>query len=81
MPLEDASSMTNLSLYFKTHRPHGLLLLAVGPTDNLLVEIKSGVIEVTINLGSGEATVFSAPSVRLDDQQWHEVKVCVFYLY
>ena len=75
VPLKDASSTTDLQLHFKTHRPHGLLLLAAGSTDNILVEIKAGMVEVRINLGSGEANVFSSPSVRLDDQQWHKVKV------
>ncbi|XP_070179454.1 chondroitin sulfate proteoglycan 4-like, partial [Littorina saxatilis] len=75
VPLEDASSSTDLHLHFKTHRPHGLLLLAAGSTDNLLLEVKAGMVEVRVNLGSGEASVFSSPSVRLDDQQWHEVKV------
>ena len=75
VPLEDASSSTDLRLHFQTHRPHGLLLLAAGSTDNLVLEVKAGMVEVRINLGSGEASVFSSPSVRLDDQQWHEVKV------
>ncbi|XP_076443318.1 chondroitin sulfate proteoglycan 4-like [Babylonia areolata] len=75
IPLEDARSSTALHLHFQTHRPHGLLLLAAGSTDHFLVEVKAGRVEVSINLGSGEASVFSAPSVRLDDQQWHEVQV------
>ena len=75
IPLQDASSSTDLHFHFKTHRPRGLLLLAAGSTDNLVLEMKAGVVEVRINLGSGEASVFSLRSVRLDDQQWHEVKV------
>lgn len=75
VPLQDASSSTDLQLHFKTHRPNGLLLLAAGSTDNMVLEVKSGVLEVRVNLGSGEASVFSSPSIRLDDQQWHEVKV------
>ncbi|KAK7495999.1 hypothetical protein BaRGS_00012700 [Batillaria attramentaria] len=75
IPLQDASSTTVLSLHFKTHRPHGLLLLAAGSTDYFLVEVKSGMVEVRVDLGSGEASVFSSPAVRLDDHQWHDVRV------
>lgn len=32
-------------------------------------------VEVRIDLGSGEASVFSSPTIRLDDHQWHEVTV------
>lgn len=75
VPMQDDSSVTDLFLRFKTHRPHGLLLLAAGATDYFLVEVKSGMVEVRVNLGSGEAIVFSSPAVRLDDHQWHEVQV------
>ncbi|KAL8598127.1 hypothetical protein ACOMHN_030413 [Nucella lapillus] len=75
LPLEEALSSTHLHLHFRTHRPHGLLLLAAGATDHFLLEVKAGRVEGRIDLGSGEASVFSSPSVRLDDQQWHEVEV------
>ena len=75
VPFQQASQSTEAKLHFKTHRPHGLLLLALGNTDYFAIELKSGIIEVRVNLGSGEAAFHSTPGLRLDDLQWHSVHV------
>ncbi|XP_071117957.1 chondroitin sulfate proteoglycan 4-like isoform X2 [Haliotis cracherodii] len=75
VPFQEASKSSEIKLYFKTHRPHGLLLLAAGTTDYFAVELRSGIVKVRVNLGSGEATVQSTPGLRLDDLQWHFVHI------
>ncbi|XP_041366688.1 chondroitin sulfate proteoglycan 4-like [Gigantopelta aegis] len=75
VPFQQASRSTEVKLHFKTHRPHGLLLLASGTTDYFAIELKSGIIEVRVNLGSGEATFHSTPGLRLDDLQWHSIHI------
>lgn len=47
LPLQDARSSTSLSFRFKTSRPDGLLFLAAGTVDYLLVTLESGHIKVS----------------------------------
>ncbi|XP_005104611.1 chondroitin sulfate proteoglycan 4 [Aplysia californica] len=74
-PVREASSSNSVSLQFRSHRPQGLLLLAAGQTDYVVVQLNAGIVETRVNLGSGEAVTFSARGVRLDDSRWHEVLV------
>ncbi|KAI0239538.1 Chondroitin sulfate proteoglycan 4 [Lamellibrachia satsuma] len=75
LPLEDASSETDISIHFRTHRAEGLLLLAAGSTDFCSVELQSGAVRVRIDLGSGEATLGSPPGLTFNDQRWHHVHI------
>ncbi|CAL1548469.1 unnamed protein product, partial [Lymnaea stagnalis] len=72
-PLKDASSSTWISLEFRTNLPQGLLFLAAGTTDYVIIQLNGGVMETRVNLGSGEAVAFSARGVRLDNLQWHSL--------
>ncbi|XP_059159974.1 chondroitin sulfate proteoglycan 4-like [Physella acuta] len=73
--LKDASSQTRIQLEFQTGLPHGLLLLAAGQTDYVIVQLIAGTLEVRVNLGSGEAVILSARGVRLDNQRWHSLVI------
>ena len=75
LPLEDASSDTDISLRFRTHRTEGLLLLAAGGTDFCSIELQAGAVRVRIDLGSGEASLVSPPGLTFNDQRWHHVRV------
>lgn len=74
MPLQESSSSTTIKLRFKTHRPHGLLLLAAGLPDYCVLELKSGIVHVHFDLGSGSASLHSQPNQRLDDHHWHDIQ-------
>ena len=71
MPLDDANSNTDIKLQFKTHQSQGLLFLAAGRTDYCVIELKSGMIHIRMDLGSGEAAMHSPPGLRFDDLAWH----------
>ncbi|CAI9720454.1 Hypothetical predicted protein [Octopus vulgaris] len=73
VPLQESSSSTNIKLRFKTHRPYGLLLLAAGQPDYCIIELKSGIIHVHFDFGSGSESLQSNPDLRLHDRQWHDV--------
>ena len=40
-----------------------------------MLELKKGMVQVRIDLGSGEAALSSTPGVRFDDWQWHTVQL------
>lgn len=73
--MQAASNDTTISFEFRTHLPQGLLFLAAGETDYVIIRLNAGGVETRLNLGSGEAVAFSARGVRLDDSQWHSVVV------
>ncbi|XP_050402856.1 chondroitin sulfate proteoglycan 4 [Patella vulgata] len=75
VPFQLSAGTNQVDLDFKTHRPHGLLLLAAGNTDYFSLELSSGIIKVQVDLGSGAAILNSPPSLRLDDSQWHHISV------
>ncbi|CAM1295101.1 Uncharacterised protein g1191 [Pycnogonum litorale] len=75
LPLQDASSSTNVYIRFKTYRANSLLFLAAGSTDYCLVILDSGSVKVRINLGAGETELSSSPSLHLDDLVWHEIEI------
>ncbi|KAM7285057.1 chondroitin sulfate proteoglycan 4 isoform X1 [Ixodes scapularis] len=76
LELEDARESTDLSLRFKTVRPDGLLLLAAGPDDHLLLQLTAGRLRLRLELGAGEpASLDSPPGVRFDDGLWHALSL------
>ncbi|KAJ8304606.1 hypothetical protein KUTeg_018189 [Tegillarca granosa] len=75
IPFQDASSTTQLELRFKTTRPHGMLFLALGDTDFLIVELNGGILEIRLDLGSGEVVLNSPQSISLDDHTWHVMRL------
>ncbi|CAH1796812.1 unnamed protein product [Owenia fusiformis] len=77
LPLQTASSNTRVQLQFKTARANTLLLLAAGNTDYLVVELKQSIVQVRVELGSGEAIMTSPPGLKLNDLRWHFVEIQV----
>lgn len=73
VPVQDASSSTDIKLHFRTSSPSGLLLLAAGTTDYCKVLLQSGSVQATLDLGSGEAILVSPPGLVFNDLQWHSV--------
>ncbi|XP_061732939.1 chondroitin sulfate proteoglycan 4-like isoform X1 [Nerophis ophidion] len=70
-----ASSQTLLRVQFRTSSRQGLLFLAAGPADFLLLEVTSGRLQVRVDLGSGEHTLRSERDINLSDLAWHSVEV------
>ncbi|XP_067134301.1 neurexin 1-like isoform X3 [Centruroides vittatus] len=70
------SSSDEISLYFKTRQPLGMMFHTGHNDDFLSLSLRDGGIVLTVNLGSGslEKTVRPA-KVRFDDNQWHKVLV------
>ncbi|XP_076336058.1 chondroitin sulfate proteoglycan 4-like [Tachypleus tridentatus] len=75
VPLQDASSDTDIFFRFKTLRADSLLFLAAGPPDYCFVTLHGGEIKVRINLGSGEEELTSVPGLKLNDLLWHEIEI------
>ncbi|XP_030623766.1 chondroitin sulfate proteoglycan 4-like [Chanos chanos] len=72
---EESSSRTSLHVRFRTNRPTGLLFLAAGETDFLWVELHSGLIQVRMDLGSGEGILQSEIGIQLNDLAWHSIEL------
>jgi chondroitin sulfate proteoglycan 4 len=47
--------------------------LAAGRTDYCVIELVDGMVQVHINLGSGDTTLGSPPGVVFNDLQWHSL--------
>lgn len=75
VPVQDASSVTDVRLTFRTSSANGLLMLAAGSTDYCRILLQGGSVQVGIDLGSGEAVLGSPPGVVFNDLQWHSVRV------
>ncbi|TNM91865.1 hypothetical protein fugu_018877 [Takifugu bimaculatus] len=71
----EASVQTSLHLHFRTSSQAGLLFLAVGSRDFLLLELTSGHVQVRLDLGSGQHWLCSDKSVHLGDLAWHSVEL------
>uniref|UniRef100_A0A3P8XIH7 Laminin G domain-containing protein n=1 Tax=Esox lucius TaxID=8010 RepID=A0A3P8XIH7_ESOLU len=66
---------TSLHVRFRTSSHSGLLFLAAGEMDFLLVELHSSRLQVRLDLGSGERTLRSEKGVHLNDMAWHSVQL------
>ncbi|KAM9541272.1 chondroitin sulfate proteoglycan 4-like [Salvelinus alpinus] len=71
----ELSSRTALHVRFRTSSHSGLLFMAAGETDFLLLELHSGRLQVQLDLGSGERTLRSEKGVHLNDLAWHSVEL------
>uniref|UniRef100_UPI0037E72B16 chondroitin sulfate proteoglycan 4-like n=1 Tax=Semicossyphus pulcher TaxID=241346 RepID=UPI0037E72B16 len=72
---EEASIQTLLHVRFRTSSQTGLLFLAAGRTDFLLLELFSGRLQVRLDLGSGERSLRSEKGIHLSDLAWHSVEL------
>ncbi|KAL3865703.1 hypothetical protein ACJMK2_043065 [Sinanodonta woodiana] len=75
IPLRDASRSTEVKLEFKTSRPTGLLFLAEGEIDYMIIVLQLGIVELRLDLGGGEASLASVSNIRLDDHAWHQIRI------
>ncbi|XP_078718440.1 chondroitin sulfate proteoglycan 4-like [Lampetra fluviatilis] len=73
--LTEASDQTELSLRFRTHQRNALLFLAAGSSDYCLLELRAGRLQLRMELGSGEGVLRTEPGVRMNDLEWHRVRV------
>ncbi|XP_076020190.1 chondroitin sulfate proteoglycan 4-like [Genypterus blacodes] len=71
----EASSQTSLNVRFRTSSPSGLLFLAAGRTDFLLLELISGHLQLRLDMGSGEQSLHSEKGIHLNDLAWHSVEL------
>uniref|UniRef100_A0A8C8R5J3 Chondroitin sulfate proteoglycan 4 n=1 Tax=Pelusios castaneus TaxID=367368 RepID=A0A8C8R5J3_9SAUR len=77
VPLVDAYSAVQLHLQFSTSQRSGLLFLAAGQTDYLLVELRSGILQVRLELGSEEMMIQSPAGPRLNNLVIHDAELLV----
>uniref|UniRef100_A0A4W5RI94 Chondroitin sulfate proteoglycan 4ba n=1 Tax=Hucho hucho TaxID=62062 RepID=A0A4W5RI94_9TELE len=70
-----SSNRNSLRVRFRTSSPHGLLFLAAGHTDYLILELNSGCLQVKLDLGSGERLLRSESSTQLNDLAWHTAEL------
>ncbi|XP_056157893.1 chondroitin sulfate proteoglycan 4-like [Lampris incognitus] len=71
----EASNHTSLHIRFRTSRQSGLLFLAAGGRDFLLLELTSGQLQVRLDFGSGERSLRSEKGVHLSDLAWHSTQL------
>ncbi|XP_031434003.1 chondroitin sulfate proteoglycan 4 [Clupea harengus] len=71
----ESSVRTSLHVRFRTAHSSGVLFLAAGDTDFCLVELHSGRIQVSMDLGSGVRSLRSEKGVQLNDLVWHTMEL------
>ncbi|XP_035524183.1 chondroitin sulfate proteoglycan 4-like [Morone saxatilis] len=71
----EASIQTVLHVRFRTSSQSGLLFLAAGRRDYLLLELISGRLQVRLDLGSGERSLRSEKGIHLSDLAWHSMEL------
>ncbi|KAM3939786.1 chondroitin sulfate proteoglycan 4-like [Leptodactylus fuscus] len=71
----ESFSGSSLQLRFRTSKADGLLFLAAGKHDYCLVELRSGHVQAKLRLGNDEQVLFHDQGPRLDDMEWHSVKL------
>ncbi|XP_062307475.1 chondroitin sulfate proteoglycan 4 [Osmerus eperlanus] len=70
-----ASKRNLLHVRFRTSSSDGLLFLAAGQSDYLLVGLEAGRLQVKLDLGSGERLLQSERGSQLHDLAWHTAEV------
>ncbi|KAM3600638.1 uncharacterized protein V6R79_026433 [Siganus canaliculatus] len=71
----EASIQTLLHVRFRTSSQTGMLFLAAGRRDFLLLELISGRLQVRLDLGSGERSLRSEKRIHLSDLAWHSMQL------
>ncbi|XP_015494656.1 chondroitin sulfate proteoglycan 4 [Parus major] len=77
MPLADASRTVRLHLQLFTSQGNGLLFLAAGQPDHLLLQLQAGRLQARLQLGSEEATLQSPAGLQLNNLEVHNVELLV----
>nr|XP_028561783.1 chondroitin sulfate proteoglycan 4 isoform X1 [Podarcis muralis] len=73
MPLASSCSTIQLHLQFYTRQQNGLLFLAAGQKDYLLLELRAGILQARMDLGSEELTLKSPAGPHLSNLIIHDV--------
>ncbi|XP_035800252.2 chondroitin sulfate proteoglycan 4-like isoform X1 [Amphiprion ocellaris] len=71
----ETSIQTLIHVRFRTANPSGLLFLAAGRRDFVLLEVISGRLQVHLDLGSGGRSLRSEKGIHLSDLAWHTVEL------
>ncbi|KAK9974528.1 hypothetical protein ABG768_022617 [Culter alburnus] len=71
----ETSSRNTLHVRFRTSSLSGLLFLAAGQNDFLLLEMNAGRLQVRLDLGSGEQILLSDSGTQLNDLAWHTAEL------
>ncbi|NXG78613.1 CSPG4 protein, partial [Baryphthengus martii] len=77
MPLADASHTVRLHLQLYTSQGSGLLFLAAGQPDHLLLQLQAGSLQARLQLGSEEVTLQSPAELQLNNLAVHDVELLV----
>ncbi|KAM4661787.1 chondroitin sulfate proteoglycan 4 [Amazona ochrocephala] len=77
MPLADASRTVRLRLQLYTSQRYGLLFLAAGQPDHLLLQLWAGTLQARLRLGSEEVMLQSPAELQLNNLAVHDVEVLV----
>ncbi|NXX77101.1 CSPG4 protein, partial [Urocolius indicus] len=77
MPLADASTTVQLHLQLYTSQENGLLFLAAGQPDHILLQLQAGSLQARLRLGSEEVTLQSPAELHLNNLAVHDVELLV----
>ncbi|XP_062439317.1 chondroitin sulfate proteoglycan 4 isoform X2 [Rhea pennata] len=77
MPLADASRTVRLHLQLYTSQQNGLLFLAAGQPDYLLMELRAGTLQAKLRLGSEEVMLQSPAELQLNNLEIHNVDLLI----
>ncbi|KAM6257038.1 chondroitin sulfate proteoglycan 4 [Porphyrio hochstetteri] len=77
MPLADASSTVQLHLQLYTSQRNGMIFLAAGQPDHLLLQLQAGRLQARLRLGSEEVTLQSPAELELANLAVHDVGLLV----
>ncbi|XP_053337191.1 chondroitin sulfate proteoglycan 4 [Clarias gariepinus] len=75
LKVKDSSRLNTLRVRFRTSSQTGVLFLAAGQTDYLLLELSSGRLQAKLDLGAGERILQSDKGNPLNDLAWHTVDI------
>uniref|UniRef100_A0A3P9JIT7 Si:dkey-193c22.2 n=1 Tax=Oryzias latipes TaxID=8090 RepID=A0A3P9JIT7_ORYLA len=76
----ESSDQNALRVRFRTSSTDGLLFLAAGQPNYLLLEFVAGRLQVKADFGSGQRVLESERGIHLNDLAWHSVEVHHFQL-
>nr|XP_056722014.1 chondroitin sulfate proteoglycan 4 [Euleptes europaea] len=77
MPLVKAYTTVQLHVQFYTSQRSGLLFLAAGQADYLLLELRAGILQARVDLGSEELTLKSPAEPQLNNLVIHDADLLV----
>ncbi|XP_042357845.1 neurexin-1a isoform X3 [Plectropomus leopardus] len=75
LPVVMHTEAEDVSLRFRSQRAYGILIATTSrdSADTLRLELESGRVRLTVNLGKGPETIFAGQN--LNDNEWHTVRV------